>query len=154
MNVQIFLNEVISHFLSIQFDSCCRYLPKLFFPLQTFFLLCSLKNFNCYFGITFHLTFFTTRNLVLLLEVFLKIFLVEQKNVFSYLFDEVDGRLQVESEIDEFPFDSFSLIFLLLQDEHLKTKRERKMFKKLEIKKSYLEMRSKQLEIDIVIIFS
>jgi hypothetical protein len=40
----------------------------------------------------------------------------------SYLFDEVDGRLKVEAEVDELPLDAFALILLLLQDEHLRGK--------------------------------
>ena len=38
----------------------------------------------------------------------------------SYLFDEVDGWLEVESKVNEFPLDSLPLVFLLLKDEHLR----------------------------------
>ena len=37
----------------------------------------------------------------------------------SYLFDEVDGWLEVETKVNEFPLDSLPLVFLLLKDEHL-----------------------------------
>jgi len=36
----------------------------------------------------------------------------------TYLIDQIDCWLQVEAEIDELPFDSFTLIFFLLEDEH------------------------------------
>ena len=39
----------------------------------------------------------------------------------SYLFDEVDGRLQVEAKVNKLPLNALALIFFLLQDEHLKT---------------------------------
>ena len=42
----------------------------------------------------------------------------------SYLFNEVDGRLEVEPEVDELPFDTFTLIFFLLEDEHLRRENE------------------------------
>lgn len=35
-----------------------------------------------------------------------------------YPFQEVDGWLEVEAEIDELPLDALLLVFLLLQDEH------------------------------------
>ena len=38
----------------------------------------------------------------------------------SYLFDEVDGWLEVETKVNEFPLDSLPLVFLLLKDEHLR----------------------------------
>ena len=34
------------------------------------------------------------------------------------LLDEIDGRLKVESEVDEVPIDAFPVVLLLLQDEH------------------------------------
>lgn len=37
----------------------------------------------------------------------------------SNLFDEVNASLQVHAEVDEGPDDSFSLVFLLLNDEHV-----------------------------------
>ena len=39
--------------------------------------------------------------------------------LFSYLFDQVDGWLKVQTEINELPLDSFPLVFLLLENEHL-----------------------------------
>ena len=36
-----------------------------------------------------------------------------------YFFDEVDASLQVKAKVDEGPFDAFSLVLLLLQDEHV-----------------------------------
>ena len=36
----------------------------------------------------------------------------------SYLFNQVDSWLQVQSKVYELPLDSFSLVLLLLQDEH------------------------------------
>jgi hypothetical protein len=41
---------------------------------------------------------------------------------FSYLLDEVDGGLEVQTKVDELPLDALSLIFFLLQDEHLNHK--------------------------------
>ena len=38
---------------------------------------------------------------------------------FCTFFNEVDASLQVEAEVDEGPFDAFSLVLLLLQDEHV-----------------------------------
>ena len=37
----------------------------------------------------------------------------------SNLFNEIDARLEIESEIDERPLDSFVSVLLLLQDEHV-----------------------------------
>jgi hypothetical protein len=37
----------------------------------------------------------------------------------AYLFYEVDGGLEIQSEVDELPLDSLTLVFLLLKDEHL-----------------------------------
>ena len=34
------------------------------------------------------------------------------------LLQQVDGRLQIQPEVDELPLDAFALVFLLLQDEH------------------------------------
>ena len=44
---------------------------------------------------------------------------VKIKSVLSYLLNQVDGRLEIQSEINELPLDSFSLVFLLLENEHL-----------------------------------
>ena len=41
-------------------------------------------------------------------------------NTVSYLLYQVDGGLQVQTKINKFPLNSFSLVFFLLQDEHLK----------------------------------
>ena len=40
----------------------------------------------------------------------------------SYLLDQVNGWLQVQSEVDKFPLNSLSLVFLLFQNEHLEMK--------------------------------
>ena len=37
----------------------------------------------------------------------------------TYSFNEGDGCLQVKTEIDELPIDTFTLVLLLLQDEHV-----------------------------------
>ena len=39
--------------------------------------------------------------------------------LFSYLLDQVNGWLKVQTEINELPLDSFPLVFLLLENEHL-----------------------------------
>lgn len=44
--------------------------------------------------------------------------LVQERHYTHRFVDEVDRRLEIETEIDEFPFDSFALVFFLLQDEH------------------------------------
>ena len=36
----------------------------------------------------------------------------------AYLLEEVDGGLEVETEVDEGPLDALALVLLLLQDEH------------------------------------
>nr|CAH7753272.1 unnamed protein product [Callosobruchus chinensis] len=43
---------------------------------------------------------------------------VNEKLITHRLVDQIDGRLQIKPEIDEFPFDPFPLILLLLQNEH------------------------------------
>ena len=35
-----------------------------------------------------------------------------------YLFNEVDGWLEVETKVDEGPLDALSFVLLLLEDEH------------------------------------
>ncbi len=37
----------------------------------------------------------------------------------AYLLYEVDGGLEIQTEVDELPLDSLALVFLLLKDEHL-----------------------------------
>ena len=44
---------------------------------------------------------------------------INEKKVWSYLFNEVDGGLQIQTEVNEFPLDTLSLVLFLLQDEHL-----------------------------------
>ena len=39
----------------------------------------------------------------------------------SYLLYQVNGWLKVKTKINELPLNSFPLVFLLLQDEHLQT---------------------------------
>lgn len=36
-----------------------------------------------------------------------------------YLFNEIDTRLQIHSEVDEFPLNTLLLIFFLFQNEHV-----------------------------------
>ena len=36
----------------------------------------------------------------------------------AYLLEEVDGGLEIETEVDEGPLDALALVLLLLQDEH------------------------------------
>jgi hypothetical protein len=45
----------------------------------------------------------------------------------SYLFNEVDGGLEVEPEVDELPLNAFTLIFLLFEDEHLEEEKRGKL---------------------------
>ena len=45
--------------------------------------------------------------------------LVLLRPAFSDLFDEVDAGLQVHAEVDEGPDDPFSLVLLLLHNEHV-----------------------------------
>ncbi len=44
----------------------------------------------------------------------------------AYLLNKIDGRLQIQSEVDEFPFDALALVLLLLKDEHLNVVEEDK----------------------------
>ena len=37
----------------------------------------------------------------------------------AYLLNEIDGRFEIHAEIDELPLDSFLLVLLLLEDEHV-----------------------------------
>jgi hypothetical protein len=43
---------------------------------------------------------------------------VVKKKRSTDLFNKIDGRLQVEAEIDELPLDALSLVLFLLEDEH------------------------------------
>jgi len=36
-----------------------------------------------------------------------------------YLFDEVDARLQVHTEVNKYPFDTLAFILFLLEHEHM-----------------------------------
>ena len=38
---------------------------------------------------------------------------------YAYLLDEVDARLQIESKVDEVPFEPLLAVLLLLQHEHV-----------------------------------
>ena len=38
--------------------------------------------------------------------------------MYMYLFDEVNGWLEVKAEVDEGPLDALALVLFLLQDEH------------------------------------
>ena len=40
----------------------------------------------------------------------------------SYLFDEIDTSLQVQPEVNEFPFNTFPLVFFLFKNEHVVVK--------------------------------
>ena len=45
-------------------------------------------------------------------------FLVQEGHNAHGLLDQLDRRLQIQSKVDKLPFDTFSLVFLLLEDEH------------------------------------
>lgn len=49
----------------------------------------------------------------------IKVFCYTKFCLHLYLFNEVDGSLQVQAEIDELPVDAFLAVLLLLQDEHV-----------------------------------
>lgn len=63
-------------------------------------------------------------------------------------FNEVNARLQVQAKINEVPFNSFSLVLLLLQDEHCVIKEllqlficvvDAQLFKRVQLQKSAKE---------------
>lgn len=37
----------------------------------------------------------------------------------SHLFNEIDARLQIHSEVDEFPLNTLLFVFFLFQNEHV-----------------------------------
>lgn len=45
-------------------------------------------------------------------------FFVEESENSHRFFDQIDGGLEVETEIDEVPLDAFFLVFFLFEDEH------------------------------------
>ena len=43
-----------------------------------------------------------------------------RKRSIAYLFNKINCWLKIQTKVDELPFDSFPLVLLLLEDEHLK----------------------------------